>query len=133
MGVGLSPAIANNVLNGLCRNAAITTLPIAAFWVQLHIGDPGAAGTSNAAVNTTRHQATMGTVASGGAISNTADITWSTSEVSGSEDYTHWTGWSASTAGTFLCSGLVTANAVVAANQFIILTGDLDLGFLVAS
>lgn len=133
MATGLSAAIANDVLDALCKNDALTTLPFAAVWIKLHIGDPGAAGTSNAAGNTTRKQATFGTVASGGAISNTADISWSTGEVTTSEDYTHFSAWTASTAGTFGFSGPITANAVTAGDQFTIATGDLDLTLSVAS
>lgn len=133
MATGLSSAIANDVLDALTQNGALSTLPVAAVWLKLHVGDPGAAGASNAAVNTTRKQVTFGSVASGGAVSNTADITWTTGEVTGTEDYTHYSAWTASTAGTFLFSGPVTANAVVAADQFTIPTGDLDLSISVAS
>jgi hypothetical protein len=133
MATGLSSAIANDVLDALCKNDALTTLPVAAVWIKLHTADPGAAGTTAAATNTTRKQATFGSVASGGAISNTTDISWSTGEVTGSEDYTHFSAWTASTAGTFLFSGPVTANAVTAGDQFTIATGDLDLTLSVAS
>lgn len=134
MATGLSSAIANDVLDALCANDALTTLPVAAVWIKLHAGgEPGAAGTSNPAGNTTRKQATFGSAASGGAISNTADITWSTGEVTTSEDYVYFSAWTASTAGTFLFSGPVTANAVTAGDQFTIATGDLDLTLSVAS
>jgi hypothetical protein len=58
-------------------------------------------------------------------MSNDADIVWT--GVSGSEDYTYYSLWSASTAGTFHQSGTVTANAVTAGDTFTIPTGDLDL------
>lgn len=134
MATGLSSAIANDILDALCKNDSLTTLPVAAVWVKLHItGEPGAAGTSNPAVNTTRKQATFGTVASGGAISNTVALTWSTGEVTASEDYLYFSAWTASTAGTFLFSGPITANAVTAGDQFEIAIGDLDLTLTVAS
>ena len=133
MATGLSATIANDILDGLCRNDSMTTLPVAAVWLKLHTGDPGSAGTSNAAGNTTRKQVTFGSASSGGAISNTADITWSTGEVTTSEDYSHYSAWTASTAGTFLFSGVITANAVTAGDQFTIPTGDLDLTLTVAS
>lgn len=133
MTVGLSAALANDILDAICRNDALTVIPVAAFWVQLHSADPGAAGTTAIAGNATRKQATFGAAASGGAISNTVALQWSTSEVDTSEDYTHWTGWTASSAGTFLCSGLVTASAVTAADQFEVAIGDLDLSLGIAS
>lgn len=129
MAVGLSAAIANSILDALARSTTWTEP--AAWWIKLHVGDPGAAGTSNAATETTRKQVTFGTPASGGAISNTVAVTWT--NVAGSEDYTHWSAWDASTAGNFIQSGLMTANAVVAADTFEIPIGELDLTATVAS
>lgn len=129
MAVGINAAVANSILNALCRSTAWTEPD--EVWVKLHVGDPGSAGASNAATETTRKQATFGTNASGGAISNTAALTWT--NVSGSEDYTHFSTWDASTAGTFLFSGTVTANAVTAADTFTIAIGDLDVALAVAS
>lgn len=92
-------------------------------WVKLHIGDPGSAGTANAAGNTTRKQATWAT-ASGGAVSNTNLLEWLS--VSTSEDYTHISLWTASSGGTFGGSGPVTANAVTAGDTFQFAIGDID-------
>lgn len=133
MTVGLSVAIANDILDALCKNAALSTIPVSAFWVQLHTGDPGSAGTANVAGNDTRKQGTFGTVASGGAIANTAALSWSTSEVDTSEDYTHFSAWSAAGAGTFLMSGLITSNPVIVGDQFTLAIGDLDLVLSIAS
>lgn len=134
MAVGLSAALANDILDALCTNSALTTLPVATFWIQLGTGDPGPSGTAtgNPAGNATRKQVTFGT-ASGGAVSNTSAVTWTTGEVDTSEDYTHWTGWTASTGGTFLCSGTMTANAVTVGDEFTIPVGDLDLSLTVAA
>lgn len=129
MAVGLAAATANAILNALCRSAAWTEP--AEVWVKLHVGDPGSAGTSNAATETDRIQATFGTNASGGAISNTAALTWTS--VAGTEDYTHFSAWDASTAGTFLFSGTVTANAVTTNDDFTIPIGDLDVSLNVAA
>lgn len=133
MAVGLAPAVANDILDALARNDALTTLPVATFFVKLHTADPGAAGATAPAGNTTRKQVTFGAAAAGGAISNTVAISWTSGEVTTSEDYTHWSGWTASTAGTFLCSGTVTANPVTAGDQFTIPIGDLDLTLTVAA
>lgn len=129
MAVGLAPTIANAILDALCRSVAWTEPD--AVWVQLHVGDPGAAGTANTATETDRVQATFGTGASGGAISNTAALTWT--GVAGTEDYTHISAWSASTAGTFLFSGTNTSNAVVTGDTFVLGIGDVDVSLSVAS
>lgn len=123
MAVGVASAIANSILDAYCRNVAWTQPP--AFWVKLHIGDPGSAGTSNAAGETTRKQATF-SAASGGAITTSGALTWT--NVSTSETYSHVSFWDASTAGTFLGSdALETSRAVTAGDTFTIAAGDLDL------
>lgn len=129
MAVGWAPGVANSILNALCRSTAWTEPD--EVWVQLHVGDPGAAGTSNAATETDRIQATFGTNASGGAISNTAALVWT--GVAGSEDYSHFTAWSASTSGTFLFSGTITANAVTTGDDFSIPISDLDVSLSIAA
>lgn len=98
----------------------------AAFYVKLHIGDPGSAGANNAAVETTRQAVTFGSAAASGAISNTAAVEWT--NVSTTETYTHVSFWTASTAGTFLGSDdLSSSAAVTAGDTFRIPVGDLDL------
>lgn len=129
MAVGLAVATANAILDALCRSV-VWSEP-AAVWVKLHIGDPGAAGTANAATEADRIQGTFGSAASGGAISNTAALTWT--NVAGSEDYTHYSAWDDQTAGSFLFSGTVTANAVTAGDTFTIAIGDLDVSLGVAA
>jgi hypothetical protein len=111
-------------------NAALDALLGTYSWVKLHIGAPGAAGTSNPAVETTRKQATWSAAASG-ASANTNLLSWTA--VAASEDYTHFTVWTASTAGTFGFSGTVTANAVTAGDTFQIAIGDLDVTLTLAS
>jgi hypothetical protein len=121
MTVGFSTAAANTHLDNQG-----TTYP----WVKLHVGDPGAAGTSNAATETTRKQATWAS-ASAASKSTSADLTWT--NVSGTEDYTHFSLWTASTAGSFGGSGTIAANAVTAADTFTIPSGSLTLSLSVAS
>lgn len=111
-------------------NAALTSLTGTYSWVQLHVGAPGAAGTSNPAVETTRKQVTWGT-ASSGLISNTNALTWT--NVAGSEDYTFFTVWTLSSAGVFGFSGTITANPVTAGDTFTIAIGDLDVSLVLAS
>jgi hypothetical protein len=119
--VGFSTAAANTHLDNQG-----TSYP----WVKLHTGDPGAAGTTNAATETTRKQATWAS-ASSASKTTTADLTWTS--VAGTEDYTHFSLWSASSAGNFGGSGTITANAVVAGDTFTIPTGSITLSLSVAS
>lgn len=123
MAVGLAAAQANAILDALCRSVAYSDP--AAFWVKLHIGDPGAAGASNAAGETTRKQATF-SAASGGAITTSADLSWTS--VSTSETYSHVSFWDANAAGNFLGSdALDTSRAVTAGDNFTIVAGDVDV------
>lgn len=98
----------------------------AAFYVKLHLGDPGAAGTNNAAANTTRQAVTFGSAAATGTISNTAAVEWTS--VPNTETYSHVSFWTASSGGTFLGSDdLSSTAAVTAGDTFRIPVGDLDL------
>lgn len=114
---------------------ACLSLQVDAYtWVQLHIGAPGAAGTTNPAVETDRMQATWGAPGAGTGvreIASTADVEWTS--VAGSEDYTHFTSWDVSSAGVFGFSGSVTANAVTAGDTFTIPAGSLTASFPIAS
>lgn len=116
-------AVRNAWLDAFARNVSYAN---AAVYVKLHTGDPGGAGTSNAAANTTRQQATFGSAASAGAISNTAVVEWT--NVSNTETYSHISLWTASSGGTFLGSDdLSSTAAVTAGDTFRIPIGDLDL------
>ncbi|MEU8756216.1 hypothetical protein AB0C88_37590 [Streptomyces chartreusis] len=121
MAVGFSTAAANTHLDNQGSTYS---------WIKLHVGDPGASGTGNAATETTRKQATWAS-ASGAAKSTSADLAWT--NVAGTEDYTHVSMWTASTGGTFGGSGTVTANAVTTADSFTIPAGELDMTLPVAS
>lgn len=115
--------VADAMLDAFARNVSYAN---AAVWVKLHIGDPGAAGTANAAAETTRKQATFGTPASGGAISNTVAVEWTL--VSTTETYSWVSLWTASTAGTFLGNDQLSSTApVTSGDTFRIPVGDLDL------
>jgi hypothetical protein len=127
MATGLASATCNSILDAICN---ATSYSVAEVWIKLHVGDPGAAGTSNAATETTRKQASF-SAASSGAITSDAALTWTS--VAGTEDFTHYTAWTASSGGTFLFSGTVTANAVTAGDTFTVATGDLDLTLTAAS
>lgn len=99
----------------------------ATVYVKLHIGDPGEAGTTNAAAHTTRAAATFGAAAAG-AISNDAAVTW-TSMAAG-ETMSHISLWDAAgvAAGNCLWVGpLTTPQVVNVGNNFTIPIGDLDV------
>lgn len=118
---------AENKLVDAVVNASTTGggLPTADPWVKLHTGDPGEAGTSNAAGETTRKQASFAAASSGSAASN-ADVTWT--NVSTSETYSHISLWDASSAGNCLWTGALTASkAVVAGDTFTISSGSLTV------
>lgn len=121
MAEGLSVAAANTLLDAL-----LTAYP----WAKLHIGAPGPNGTANPAVETTRKQPTFGAAANA-LKTTTADVVWSA--VAAAEDFTHFSFWTLSAAGSFGFSGLVTANALLIGDVFTIPTGELDVVFPVAS
>jgi len=100
------------------------TMP-ATVYVKLHLGDPGEAATSNAAVEDTRKSAAWATAASG-AIATSATLEWTS--VSTTETYSHWSMWDNLTAGNALWSGaLATSAAVTAGDTFQITTLTLSL------
>lgn len=119
---GLSDYAEPKILDVLFNNTAFGA--VANVYMKLHTGDPGDAGTSNAATETTRKEVTFA-AASGGTIANDAAITWT--NVAATEDYTHFSLWDNSTAGNCLFTGTITANAVTAGDTFTIASGDLDL------
>lgn len=111
-------------------NAALDALLTAYPWMKMHTGAPGAGGSSNAAVETTRKQVTWGSAAAGAA-SNTAAVVWTS--VPAAEDWTHASFHSASTAGTFGFSGTVTGNALQIGDTARIEIGDIDVTLTLAS
>lgn len=128
MAEGFSSAIAAELLDALLNSDAYDGPTN--IYGKLHTGAPGSAGTSNAATNTTRQEVTFG-AASGGAISNDNAPTWTS--VAGTEDYTHISLWDHVSAGNFLMSGTITANAVTAGDTFVLPVGDIDITLVVAS
>lgn len=123
---GLASTYANDVVDYLLGGGSPTS--IAAVYIKLHTGNPGSAGTSNAASETTREQATFA-ASSGGSAATSADLTWSS--VSTTETYSHYSAWDASTAGNFLFSGALTETKnVTAGDDFTITAGNLTVAFI---
>lgn len=132
MATGFLPAVANNILNLIFRGVAYT--PPTSYYVKLHTGDPGAAGTANPAGNTTRKVSTFGSTATGGVLSNTAAVTWIESEVTTAETYSHFSLWDAATAGNCFGTGTFPAPRTVSVGAlFSIPIGDLDISLNVAA
>lgn len=127
MAVGISSYAATAFFNALGNN---TSFAVTQVYMQLHIGDPGANGTSNTATETDRTAVSFGS-ASAGAISNDAQVQWTS--ISGSQDATHYSLWDASTSGNFLGSGTITANAYTAGDTLTFASGDIDLSLTIAS
>mgnify|MGYP001570324866 FL=1 len=128
MAVGLAAATANALLDAL-GNAANYTADASVF-AKLHIGDPGAAGTTSPATETTRKAISFAAAAAGSMASDAA-ITWT--NIAGSEDATHFSVWTDVAAGTFRWSGTVTANAYVAGDTLTIASGSMTAAFTVAA
>lgn len=115
MATGMAQAGINTALDGDISGT---------IWVQLHTGDPGAAGTANVATNNTRKSITFAAAASGSKASN-ADAAWTS--VPASETYSNFSLWSASSSGTFFYSGTISSGTVTAGNDFKIASGNLTL------
>ena len=127
MVTGLSAYLCNSFLDALGNN---TSYAVAQVYIKLHVGDPGANGTSNAATETTRKSVSFG-AASAGAITSDADISWT--NIAGSQDATHFTAWDNISAGNFLFSGTITGNAYTAGDTYTISSGNLSASLTVAS
>lgn len=97
----------------------------AEFWAKLYTGDPGSAGTNNAATETTRQQVSFAN-ASSRAMSNDAAVEWE--DVSTTETIT-WLGfWDANAAGNFLGRDDLSSSAALTAGDTLrVPIGDLDL------
>lgn len=122
MAAGWGPSGAGTALDALGAGFA---------WTKLHVGAPGAAGTSNPATETTRKQSTWNATGSDGIMENSNTLTWTA--IAGSEDATFFTNWSASSAGNFGFSGSVTANPYVAGDIYSIAAGGLVVSVTLAS
>jgi hypothetical protein len=117
MAVGLHTANLANKWLDMLAGTAFTAPATTAVKLHTNVGDPGAAGTSNASANTTRNAITWSAAASGSkAMSGT--LSWS-AWASGSETLAYITVWDSTTAGNFLFSAaLTTAKAITNGDTF---------------
>ena len=127
MAEGLSAYLSNSWLDALGNN---TSFVVAQVYVKLHVGAPGALGTANPAIETTRKAVSFGAASAGVLTSNDA-ITWT--NIAGSQDANHFTCWDNLTAGNFLFSGTITGNAYTAGDTYTISSGNLSASLTVAS
>ena len=127
MATGLSAYLCNSFLDALGNN---TSYAVTTVFIKLHVGDPGANGTANPATETTRKSVSFG-AASAGAIASDADISYT--NISGSQDATHFTAHDNVSAGNFLFSGTITGNAYTAGDTYTISSGNLRASLTVAS
>lgn len=103
-----------------------TSYSAAATYIKLHTGDPGEAGTSNAATETTRKSVSW-SAASSGSMASSATLEWT--NVAATETYTHWSLWDNASTGNCLWSGALSSSAAVTAGdtfQITSLTLSLD-------
>lgn len=78
-------------------------------YIQMHTGDPGAAGTSNIAGVATRVAADLGPAA-GGVRTLSVPVEWSSPWAGPAQTITHVSGWTAATAGSFLFSSALASH-----------------------
>ena len=121
MADGWGPSAADGILGAVFGGVAYS---VTSLWAQLHTGPPGADGTANIAPEAARVDvSTAFGTPSGGQVSNTAELgPWS---ATGAATYTHVSFWTASTGGTFVCSGTVTGTltSVVSGDSFTVPVG----------
>lgn len=91
-------------------NAALDAANTGVTHAQLHTGAPGAAGTSNVAAGVSR--AALSGVGSAASAADVMTCAWTIPGAGG--PYTHFSLWTASTAGTFHGDGTLTPNETFA-------------------
>ncbi|MGW0905013.1 phage tail fiber protein [Streptomyces sp. NPDC002853] len=125
MTAGLAPGLVSGWLDTLrtTGNGGTSYTAVAGTFVQLHTGDPGAAGTANVSVgSTTRNSFVFSDSSAGSALSlGTPPSAWTNGGTS--ETLTHISVWTASSSGTFLFSVALTASkAWASADSFSLAT-----------
>lgn len=111
-----------------------TSFVVAQAYLQLHTADPGAAGVTAVATETSRKAVTMAAPSTAGGnttIANSAQVQWT--GIAGSQDASHYSLFDASTVGNFLGSGIITANAYTAGDTLTFAIGAISIGFAVAA
>lgn len=115
--------------SGTALDALVAAYP----HIKLHTTNPGASGTGTGATETTRKTATWNAAGTDGIVENSNALTWT--NISGSQDATHFSAWSSVThgAGNFGFSGSITANAYTAGDTYDVAIGALTVSVPLAS
>lgn len=119
MTTGFIAGTINSMIDTI-RTGGATKTAITTAYVQLHTGDPGAAGTSSVSVaTTTRVAVSHGTVANGGMTMNGTAPSWTngTGGTPTTETISHISVWSAATGGTCLYTIPLSASKNWSAND----------------
>jgi hypothetical protein len=120
MTTGIASAKVNGMLDAIRTGGSSLTAITNAF-VKLHTGDPGAAGTANAAAgSTTRPGISHGAVSGGSMSISGTNPSWTNGGTS--ETITHISVWDSATAGNFLYSIALTASKAWASGDTLTLT-----------
>jgi hypothetical protein len=125
--VGITATEANAILEAIYGGSAYSGF--ADTYLQLHTGDPGAAGTSNASAETERKSITPGSPSGGSMVCSEAE--WSAWDA-GAETISHVSVWSASTSGTYIRSIALTAGKALTNGDTIGITVTFTLGPIAA-
>jgi hypothetical protein len=125
MTVGLHTAnLANKVLDHF-RGGTAWTQP-AGIYAQLHIGDPGAAGTANQSAVTTRIKVNFAAAASGAIAETGTAPVWT---MTATETISHLSFWDAISGGNVVCSSQAAApRAVISGDTVTLNTCTISLG-----
>ena len=133
MATGPASGTADSWLDALFNNISFAGGAIVGM--KLHVGDPGAAGTANAASETTLQSVSFGSSAAG-LIQNDAQIQWTSIASAYPETISHFSLWNGTTGpgtDTFRGSGTVTANPINTGDTLTIAIGDLDISLTIAA
>ena len=126
MALGPSQYTVNGWLNALFNATAFS---VAQAYIQLHTAEPGATGATAIATETARKSVSMGTPSApaAGVITISNDVQVQYTNIAGSQDASHYSLWDAASAGNFLGSGIINANAYTAGDTLTFAVGDIDI------
>lgn len=127
MAAGITAYAANKCLDAMLNN---TSFVVVQGYLKLHIGSPGATGTTNAATETTRKAANFALAASG-SITSDADMVWTS--IAGSQTATFFSMWDDVAAGNCLFTGTLTGNPYTAGDTVTISSGAATASLTIAS
>jgi hypothetical protein len=103
-----------------------TSFVLPGTWIQLHTGDPGAAGTANLSLVTTRQQAIFATTATGTIALSASPTPWN---MTGTETIVAISVWSTATGGVpYWTAPLTSSQPVVNGDTVTLNTCSLSIG-----